>query len=196
MNDQRRYVRRSEFAALQGWSKAYVTELGHKGRLVLGPDSKLVDVDATRALLQHSSDPARTSTRRRHSLGRLGRDLGAGVLPASSSAAAPGAGDSDPNYWCTKTRREGALAELAELELAQRRGVLVDRARVESMAYASGRMLRDTVLGLPTQLAPQIAAMTDVSEIEAKLRTAFRQVFADAEGIIADDLQRSVAIPV
>ena len=83
------------------------------------------------------------------------------------------------------------LAELAELELARKRTELVDRVRVEAMAFSAGRTLRDSVLGLPTRLAPLFATMSDPFEIEVQLRNALRQVFADAAKMTAEDLARS-----
>jgi hypothetical protein len=181
MNDQRRYVRRSEFAALQGWSKPYVTELGHKGRLVLSPDGKLVDVDATRALLQSSADPARESTRLRHTLDRIRRDTGLALeLPLREPRGLDVAPAADPKYAFQKSRREGALAELAELELMDKRAALVDRVQVERIAQSAMNALRASFMELPAALAPQFAADTDAFAIETKLRESLRGVFIAA----------------
>lgn len=186
MESTPQYLTRAEFARARGWNRSYVTKLGQQGRLVLDPTEKLVDVVATVARLRRTEDPSKESVRQRHAASRDGVDV-----PADTPSGDAGAVGTDPKYWGNKTRREGALAELAELDLAKKRSELVDRKQVEAMAYAAGRTLRDTVLGLPTQLAPVFTTMTDSFEIEVKLRDALRQVFADAAKMTAEDLSRA-----
>lgn len=185
------HLSRSEFASAQGWSPSYVTKLGKQGRLVLDESGKLVDVAATLARLKRTEDPGKAGVKQHHAASRSEKHVrhDAPADDVSPVAAA------DPRYWDNKARREGALAELAELELAKRRGELVDRARVESAAFAIGRMLRDAVLGLPTQLAPALASVTDSFEVEAQLRTALRRVFEDTARLTADDLDKAMEQP-
>jgi hypothetical protein len=185
------FLSRSEFAAQQGWSPSYVTKLGKQGRLVFDQAEKLIDVAATLARLRRTEDPAKSAVRDHHAAARVDRHVTALVQPGAPASTEKPPSDSDPKYWGNKTRREGALAELAELELATKRGELVGRAQVESMAYGAGRMLRDAVLGLPTKLAPEFANMTDPYQIELKMRAALRAVFEDAAKMSVDDLRRS-----
>jgi hypothetical protein len=192
MDGEIRFLSKSKFAAEQGWSPSYVTKLGQQGRLVLCENKKLVNVDATLAMLRRTEDPGKDSVRQHHQAGRVEKHVGAHVEPDAPTDDEPGAAaGADPKYWDNKARREGMLADLAELELAKKRGELVERQRVEAMAFAAGRTLRDAVLGLPTQLAPVFATMTDSFQIEIKLRDALRQVFADAVKMTADDLTRA-----
>ena len=191
MSGETRFLSKSKFAAEQGWSASYVTKLGQQGRLVLCENQKLVNVDATLAILRRTADPGKESVRQHHLTGRIDKHVTPHTQPDSPQEPDQPLAGSDPKYWDKKTRREGALAELAELELAKKRGELVDRQRVEAMAFAAGRTLRDAVLGLPTQLAPVFATMTDAFQIEIKLRDALRQVFADAVKMSADDLTRA-----
>ena len=186
------YLSKLRFAESQGWSPSYVSKLGSQGRLVLDEGKKLVNVTATLAGLRKTSDPGKSAVRERHQATRVERQVTDHIqvnAPVVDEPAVPSS--SDPKYWDNKTRREGALAEMAELELSKKRGELVDRPRVEAMAFAAGRTLRDSVLGLPTRLAPLFATMTDPFEIEVQLRNALRQVFADAAKMTNDDLVRS-----
>jgi hypothetical protein len=185
-----KYLRKSAFAAQRGWSPSYVTKLGHQGRLVFCTDNpKLIDVEATLANLQCTCDPDKERLRQHHSAVRVEKHVTAFVKPdAPSTDESPSA--ADPKYWTNKTRREGALADMAQLELAKQLGDLVDRKKVEAMAFATGRMLRDAVLGLPTRLAPELATMTDAFEIEVKLRNAYRQVLSDMSKMAADDMAK------
>jgi hypothetical protein len=184
---------RSDFARLKGWSKSYVTKLGEQGRLVLSPDGKKVDVSATLALLAKSGDPGKVHVAQRHAADRIERDVGQHVrhdAPACDEPPAGGASaaSADASYWKTKSRRESALAEMAELELHERLGKLVDRERVEATVDALYRTLRDALLGLPTRLAPEISAMTDAFEIEVKMRDAIRSLLTDLSNKTAQDL--------
>jgi hypothetical protein len=190
MEGEATYLTKSQFAASQGWSPSYVTKLKDQGRLVLCPQGKRVDVAATLAKLQQTTDPGKEAVRQHHAAGRVEKHVGAQVRPDAPAEEPPASTGSDPKYWEAKARREDALAELAQLELSRKQGDLVERQRVEATAFAIGRMLRDAALGLPTKLAPELAAMTDAFQIELKLREALRQIFADAAKMTADDLER------
>lgn len=192
MSGQIQYLSRSEFASAQGWSPSYVTKLGKQGRLILDADGKRVDVAATLAGLKRTEDPGKEAVRQRHADGRTEKHVGSHTRADAPGDEAPPSSAADPKYWDNKARREGALAELAELELAKKRGELVDRIRVESAAYAIGRMLRDAVLGLPTQLAPELVTLTDAFALESRLRAALRQVFEDTSKLTHDDLDKAM----
>ena len=187
---------KSAFAERQGWSPSYVTKLAKQGRLITSDDGRLVDVEKTLALLKRTSDPAKESVRQHHQAARTERHVGSHTKPtAPAGEDSGGSGAADPAYWSAKARRESALADLAEHELAVKRGEYVERRRVESAAFAAGRMLRDAALGLPTQIAPELANLTDPFEIEMKLRNALRRVFEDAARMTADDLDKAIKEP-
>ena len=96
----------------------------------------------------------------------------------------------DPHYWKNKARREGALADLLTLDLAYQRGELLDKATVESVAFNLARTMRDGLLGLPSRLASVIAAMTNTSEIEGLMHSAFEPIFTDHEKMSAQNIAR------
>ncbi len=163
------YLTKSQFAKRQGWSRSYVSKLSGQGKLIRCPGNpKLIDVAASLTALGRSFEP--------------GAPSGDGAIVASP----------DPNYWSHKTRHEAALAKLSEMELAKKAGELVDAKRVEEAAFASGRMLRDAVLGLPTRLAPELAAMTDAFQIEVRMRNELRQILADMAKMTVADLSRVI----
>lgn len=187
MTGEMQHLSRSAFAASQGWSPSYVTKLGKQERLVFADEAqKLIDVGATLAMLARTEDPEKEAVRQRHAGTRADKL----VQPDKVEEPEPDA--ADPTYWAAKARRESALAELAEHELSKKRGDLVERVRVESASFAIGRMLRDAVLGVPTQLAPQIVGMGDAFQIEHLLRAALRKVLEDHARMTADDLARAL----
>lgn len=195
MNGETAFLTKSEYAAHRGVSPSYVTKLGKQERLVLAPDGKRIDVAATDALLQRTTDPAKEGVRQHHAAGRTDKHVGAHTRPDAPADDAPASGGAaDPLYWASKARRESALAELAELELAKKRGDLVERQRVEDTAFAIARLLRDTLMGLPTTVAPKVAAMTDAFEIEAAMRDALRRVLDDMAGITEQDLDKAMRV--
>lgn len=188
-------VTRSEFAALMGWSKPYVSKLGKQGRLVLDAADKVL-VEETKALLALSSDPSKAGVAERHQQERIDKGVAVHVSPdapvetgpTEQPPAVPGAF----NYQNSRAHREHYLAQLAESEARKTAGELVERAAVESAAYTSGRMLRDLVLGLPTQIAPALAAIADPWELERELTTHLRRVLEDASRLNAADLEHAL----
>lgn len=75
--------------------------------------------------------------------------------------------------WDTAYRK--AKAQMAQLELAKRRGELVEVAKVQQEAFATGRQVRDALLNLPDRLAAVFAAETVPHEIHVLLTKEIRQ---------------------
>jgi phage terminase Nu1 subunit (DNA packaging protein) len=91
-----------------------------------------------------------------------------------------------------RAKREGHEARLAELRERQTAGELVEKRAVELAASRIGRMTRDTFLGLPSRVAPDLAAISDPWELEQRLEAAIRQVLDDLARTTAQDLQKAV----
>src|SRR5450830_885360 len=156
-------ISKTEFAARRGWAKSYVSKLANQDRLVLTQDGK-VDLEATEALLAQTADPSKAALADRHHQARLQRDvysqLSSHVEPTSTAAPPPAftpAGQV-PDFQKALALREHNLAQLAEIELHKAKGSLVALATVKTGAYNAGRMLRDQLLGMPPQLAPELAS--------------------------------------
>ena len=67
-------------------------------------------------------------------------------------------------------------AKMAKLEYEKATGVLIERVQVEKEAFRTGRMIRDTLLGLPDRLAGVIASEPDQKKIHALLTKELMQV--------------------
>ena len=175
---------KSEFAARKGWSKPYVSKLGKQGRLVLAEDGR-VNVAATEQLLQESADPSKSGVADRHQRDRVEKGVSAQV-----SADAPPSESSATVYDFQKSRaqREYFLAQLAESEARKNAGELVERQAVEHAAYATGRLIRDLLLGLPKQISPALAAVSDPWQLERELTSHLRRVLEDASRLSSADL--------
>ena len=81
--------------------------------------------------------------------------------------------DQIPGIDVSRERRAHYQAELSRLETLKLRGELLVADDVKRAAFEQGRMIRDNLLALPHQLAPQIAAMTDAREIHLLLTAEF-----------------------
>ncbi|VVO65821.1 hypothetical protein PS876_01047 [Pseudomonas fluorescens] len=192
------YLSKSAFAARLGRSPSYITWLKDNNRLVLSPNGKQVDVHATEALIRDTADPSKAAVAERHQQDRIQRDVYSQLSSQAepTSTAAPPltithAGQL-PDFQKARALREHNLAQLAEIELHKAKGSLVALSAVQSGAYNAGRMLRDQLLGMPPQLAPELASMTDPWEIEKHLTAAIRRSLEDAERMSSADLEHAL----
>lgn len=182
------FLTKSEFAALQCCSPSYITKLKDMGRLVLHPDNpKLINVEATLAGLLVSADPNKAYLRRHHLETRIAKHV-TPFVNNSGSALPKDEGGEGKKYWESRARREYSLANLASLQLERTRADYVERSRVLSIAKSSERLLHDALLRVPAQLATEIAAMKDPSQIESQMRSALRKVLTDHAKIGLDGL--------
>ncbi|MGO4003726.1 terminase small subunit [Pseudomonas fluorescens] len=192
-------VTKAEYAQRQGWSKAYVSKLAKNGRLVLDTDG-MVEVEATDRRLRDTADPSKINVAARHERERAERysEL---ATPAVSLGRPSGTdfsqqvrlpGEDIPDFQQSRAFREYFDSRLAESEYYKDRGAHVELAAVKRAAYSTGRTLRDLLLGMPPQLAPELAAMSDHWEIERHLTAALRRVLEDAERMSSADLAQAL----
>lgn len=178
------YLSKSAFAESQGWQPSYVTKLGKQGRLALAPDGKRVDVGATLALIGKTADPSKDGVREHHEKRRVQRD----VYDAMDGQDSPAPSD----YHVHKAEREKYLAGIARIEFDKASGQTVERQPVVDAAYRCGRMMRDSIMGLNKQLAPELAAMSDAWEIERMLNDRYRGALQEVIRLSQDDLNRAM----
>nr|WP_238938326.1 terminase small subunit [Pseudomonas weihenstephanensis] len=186
---------KSAFAAHIGKAPSYITWLKDNNRLVLSDDGKRVNVDATIALIRETADPSKAAVTARHQADRVQRNVTNQLSPlveATPSMAAPqpaiGLAGKQPDFQKARAHREYYLAQLAEAEFHKVQGSQVELEAVKTGAFNAGRLLRDQLLGMPPQLAPELAAMTDPWEIERRLTAAIRASLEDAERMSSADL--------
>ena len=189
------FLSKSAFAAHIGKAPSYITWLKDNNRLVLSDDGKRVNVDATVALIRDTADPSKAAVAARHQADRVQRDVTSQLSPLVESTpnmAAPqpaiGPAGKQPDFQKARAHREYYLAQLAEAEFHKVQGSQVELEAVKTGAFNAGRLLRDQLLGMPPQLAPELAAMTDPWEIERRLTAAIRASLEDAERMSTADL--------
>ncbi|STQ91744.1 terminase small subunit [Iodobacter fluviatilis] len=193
------YLSKKAFADSQGWSPSYVTKLLKTGRLILSPDGKKVDGAATLALIGKTIDPAKEGVRQRHEQARIQRDVydevhaDRPVLPVKT-AAAPLPGElMFTDFQEARTSREGYLAKLAKVEYERVCQQTVDRQAVHDAAHRYGRLLRDTLLGVPKQISSDLAAITDPWVLEQLLTERLRKTLEDVSKLGKDDMDRAMS---
>ncbi|ALE88787.1 hypothetical protein [Pseudomonas versuta] len=189
------FLSKSAFAAYIGKAPSYITWLRKNNRLVLSADERQVNVEETIALIRETADPAKAAVSARHQEARVLRDVTSQLSPMVESTpnlAAPqpaiGPAGKQPDFQKARAHREYYLAQLAEAEFHKVQGSQVELEAVKTGAFSAGRLLRDQLLGMPPQLAPELAAMTDPWEIERRLTAAIRASLEDAERMSSADL--------
>lgn len=85
---------------------------------------------------------------------------------------------SDPDllYKNSRALKEKALALQAAAEHEKFIGSLVEKAQVEKLIFERARQFRDGLLGLSRRLAPELIGETNISVIESRLNSEFRQI--------------------
>lgn len=186
-------------AALQV-SPAYVSKLKSGNRIAPEEDGRWC-VQRVRQQIADSCDlgqsmAAATRAKARHAAcGGDTASMGAtGVLPFVPSVDSAEDGDlnfesyygedHDLNFKIARSFRERELAAQARITRMQSEGMLVERAEVERAAFTEARVLRDTLMGLPTKIAPLLAPVSDPFELERMLRESLRQVLADCVRVV------------
>lgn len=155
------YLTQSEYASRQGWSAAYVSKLKAKARLVMSPDGRKIDVEATDALLGATADPAKVGVQE-----RWARERGTKAPPAAEFP-------SDPNekerafvdFQVSKARREASEAIISEVNAQKALGNVVTIASVSRAGADIGAVLDSALEQLPNRLAPLLAVEQDEHRI-------------------------------
>ena len=151
----------AQFARHLGVDRAHVTRLKHAGRLVMTDDGH-VRVEESEARIAATADPAKDHVAERHAAGR--------AAAVDGQKATKNASDDDeddeppvegPSFHKARARREEANANLAEIELAERAGALMETAAVRAVLADVGATCRAALETLPAILAPQLATLND-----------------------------------
>jgi len=100
------------------------------------------------------------------------------VSPEAPAAAKPDRGE----YFVDRGRRERVEADLAELELMQKRGEVYLKVEVDALLERVLGRLRPSLLQLPGRLAPILAAESDAAVVMTTLDREVRAVLASTAG--------------
>ena len=156
------YAKQAEFARQIGYDKSRITQLKRAGRIVMSPDGRLVNVEASIARMTETADPGRMDVTERHAAKRQA----AGKVSVSAAQPAPhpeslteSALGLDPSG---RAKAKALLMHFEnsslKLEMALRRGLRFERAAVKREATSLGAMLRAGIERVIDQTAPRLAA--------------------------------------
>lgn len=176
-------ISKKEFAQLLGVTAPAVSRALKSGRITsvwVGGKERIDPVEATRQWREYSR-PYRRSVEK------------PAPLPAPPPPPDVEPEGADMTLHDARTKRERHEAGIAEMKEKQLAGSLVDRERVRAAALRSGRLLRDTVLGVPTRIAHDLLGLTDPWEAQRRLEEALRQALEDAAKIHKSDLEGVLA---
>jgi hypothetical protein len=190
----------ADFAAAQGWHKSTVTRMKQAGRLVM--DGRRVDVAASLARIAETGG-MRFDVAERHAAQRAQPEpqqeaakVGAGAMALPGEGVEQGAAKINapaPDFAVSErrvdaqARKESALADMAEMDVKQKRGELIPKADVDIALRSFGASVRARLDVLPDQLAPLVSPVTDLDEIHALLAEHCRSILA----AVADDMGRA-----
>lgn len=155
----------AEYARHRGVSPPAVHAAIKRGRITL-VDGK---IDSAQADIEW--DKNTDHGRRENAFGNANRQR------AEESAIIRQAESGEPtalDYMSWKARRERAEALRAELAHEQDAGNLYEKAASDRAAKTMARLLRDHLLAVPSRLAPELVAMTEVTAIERRLTAEMR----------------------
>lgn len=82
-------------------------------------------------------------------------------------------------YGQARTVHETYRARLAKLDYEERIGQLVAANEVRDAAFQTYRRFRDTMLNIPSRIAPMLAAETDAATVHEILATAIRDALGE-----------------
>lgn len=85
-----------------------------------------------------------------------------------------------------KTRRERAMADDAELDLAERLGVTLQRREVESAVAEAAELLKQTATQMIRDRAEILTKIEDVREMERALDELFREAMETGTAALTD----------
>jgi hypothetical protein len=133
------------YAAHSGLSRGAVQKARKTGRLVLYPDGS-INAAASDARRGAATDPDQQM-----------RARGGFASSSSESGGVSGPGDST-SYLKARTALTVYQAQERQLSIQKKKGVLVDRARAETLVFRLARQERDVWVTWPTRVAALMAA--------------------------------------
>ena len=103
-----------------------------------------------------------------------------GKMGTSTSLSANGI----PEIHQSQARKEAAMADLKELEAAEKRGKLIEKAKVIKTVFQCGRQVRDIFRAIPRRVSGVLATETDQRAIQTLLEEEIEkglQVFEEVK---------------
>lgn len=175
-----KYAQHRKALGLSGTTAQAVEKAIRSGRITPLPGG----IDAAVADIQWEAN-----TRKRADLHANAPSNQRQAEPVSDSPST--GGDGIARWDESKAREQAAKAERAEIELAQLKGELVNRAGVERAAFAFGRILQKTLIDVfPSKISMEAVALADPWQFECFLRDKLRAELAAVSSLPSDEVEK------
>lgn len=161
-------VTKSKYAEMRGCAASAVTRAIAEGRITTIVVEGREMIDPTVADIQW----ARNTRARADSSGATDAAERQPVIAANEVGSVA-------SYEEARRRRETAEASIAEMKQAEMEGVLIRADAVRSAWAAKITGARDALLQIPSRLAPQLAAESDLVAVTGLLEAELRQALAE-----------------
>ena len=159
-----RYGGAKQLADALGVTRQAVYKAEKTGRIARSANG-MFDLDACAIQWARNTDPEQQA----RSLAQRGSDVEVMDPPAVELR-----GDAQALI-AAKARREAAEAQLAELELAEKRGEIMAVGEHKRVLFALCRAIRDAMLQIPARASAQCAASNDQAQVQSLLDVEVRQ---------------------
>ena len=172
------------YAAHAGLSRGAIQKARKSGRLVLFADGS-IDATASDARRAATTDPDQQNRAK----GGTARQSTASQRVPADNLAAPsisGPGDSS-SYLKARTALTVYQAQERQIEIQKKKGVLVDRARAETLVFRLARQERDAWVTWPARVAAIMAA-----ELSAEMEKTTGEAASIGTGVLQRVLEAHV----
>ena len=160
-----------QYAAHAGMTRGAVSKARLFGRLVLHPDGS-IDAGKSDQRRATTTDPSQQRGRHAPNLRPVPQAAVGAVAETLREQGLPSP-EGKIDFMTARTANEVLKARLRRMELQQKEGELVDRARAVALVFRLARQERDVWLGWPSRVAALMAAELGVGayEMQAALET-------------------------
>ena len=91
----------------------------------------------------------------------------------------------DDEFIRAKTRLTIAKAEIAEIEARERKGELIERAKVNKLWNEKANIVKNKLLGLP-ELAPLLYEKTSIASVKKILKDKVYEILTELAGEVSE----------
>ncbi len=84
-----------------------------------------------------------------------------------------------PDFNESRAKREFHMAALAEMDVKEREGKLIDRDKIRDESFRLGRRVRDAMLNIPDRISADLAAEMDAFKVHLRLTKEIREALTD-----------------
>ena len=151
-----------EYARHAGVSRGCVQKARSSSRLVLHADGS-INAAASDALRVQATDPSKQRGRHATFTKSVPQEAVGAVADTLRDQGMPASTAGGLTFLQARTANEVMKAQLRRIELAKKKGELVDRARTTALVFRLARQERDTWIGWPSRVAALMATELGVS---------------------------------